>query len=132
MVGNREKGAGEKDEAADDAEAVAAVYDRRNDGGNGDSAEIDSGKSAPPQEDTGVASFDESMESAFLAEARERGEKVPVRKRDAADDATEAGSLPALDELVQRIPAETRELLDDLFRAKFTTVRRVPAKALKT
>ena len=39
--------------------------------------------------------------------------------------------LPALDELVQRLSPETRELLDDLFRAKFVTVRRVPKQALK-
>ena len=38
--------------------------------------------------------------------------------------------LPPVEELVGKIPAETRALLDDLFRAKFTTVRRVPATAL--
>jgi len=32
---------------------------------------------------------------------------------------------------VNRIPAETRELLDELFRVKFTTVRRVKKKDLK-
>ena len=40
--------------------------------------------------------------------------------------------LPALDGLVARIPADVREALDDLFRAKFTIVKRVPASALKT
>jgi hypothetical protein len=35
-------------------------------------------------------------------------------------------TLPPLDELVARIPAPVREILDDLFRARFTTVRRVP------
>jgi hypothetical protein len=34
--------------------------------------------------------------------------------------------LPALDELVARVPANVAELLDDLFRAKFTAVRRYP------
>jgi hypothetical protein len=33
---------------------------------------------------------------------------------------------------VKRIPPEVREVLDDLFRAKFTAVRRVPKKSLKT
>ena len=40
--------------------------------------------------------------------------------------------LPALDSLVARVPAEVREALDDLFRAKFTVVKRVPASALKS
>jgi hypothetical protein len=30
-----------------------------------------------------------------------------------------------LDELIQRVPASVREALDDLFRAKFTSVRRL-------
>ena len=34
-------------------------------------------------------------------------------------------TLPALDELVARVPPAVRGLLDDLFRAKFTSVRRV-------
>ncbi|HET7536190.1 MAG TPA: hypothetical protein VFJ90_07040 [Candidatus Didemnitutus sp.] len=41
------------------------------------------------------------------------------------------GPLPPLDDLVQRIPAPTRELIDELFRAKFVTVKRVPKSALK-
>ena len=39
--------------------------------------------------------------------------------------------MPALDELVQRIPAAARELMDELFRAKFIAVKRVPKAALK-
>jgi hypothetical protein len=39
--------------------------------------------------------------------------------------------LPPLDELVKRIPPEVRETLEDLFRARFVTVKRVPKKALK-
>jgi hypothetical protein len=39
--------------------------------------------------------------------------------------------LPALDELVERIPADVRDTLEDLFRAKFVKVARVPKKALK-
>jgi hypothetical protein len=73
---------------------------------------------------------DELAESAFRAEARERGEtiaSVPVRTA----ETEEKGPLPPLDSLVQRIPADVRETLEDLFRAKFVTVRHVPAKALK-
>jgi hypothetical protein len=75
---------------------------------------------------------DDSAESAFLSEARERGEPVvpKVTSKESADD-REAGPLPGLDELVERIPLEVREALDDLFRAKFTTVRRIPRQALK-
>jgi hypothetical protein len=36
--------------------------------------------------------------------------------------------LPALDEVVARVPAPVLALLDDLFRAKFTTVRRYAAE----
>ena len=77
--------------------------------------------------------FDESAESAFLAEARERGEVAKPRSGEAVDVVEEVDSkpLPALDDLVQRIPAEVRDALEDLFRARFVTVKRVPKKALK-
>lgn len=76
---------------------------------------------------------DESAEAVFLAEARERGEPLPVAKpaEDAAEQA-DTKALPPLDDLVQRIPAGVRETLEDLFRARFVTVKRVPRKALKT
>jgi hypothetical protein len=47
------------------------------------------------------------------------------------ETAAETGPLPALDAMVQRIPAEVREVLEELYRAKFTAVRRVSAKFLK-
>jgi hypothetical protein len=73
---------------------------------------------------------DELAESAFRAEARERGEAiVPIAARPA--EMEEKGPLPPLDSLVQRIPADVRETLEELFRAKFVKVRHVPAKALK-
>ena len=78
--------------------------------------------------------MDEAGESAFLAGAKERGETVgPVvpAVAAAAAEPEETGALPALDELVQRIPPGVRGLLDELYRVKFTTVRRVPAKSLK-
>lgn len=75
---------------------------------------------------------DDSAESAFRAEAKERGETV-VPTRPVAEEAEPADPkpLPALNDLVGRIPAEVRETLEDLFRARFVTVKRVPAKALK-
>jgi hypothetical protein len=35
--------------------------------------------------------------------------------------------LPPLEQLVAQVPAPLRDLLDDLFRAKFTGVRRIAA-----
>ena len=66
----------------------------------------------------------------MLSELKSRGEvvtKMPVE----ATEETDTKNLPPLDELVKRIPAETREALDDLFRAKFVRVVRVPKKALE-
>jgi len=75
---------------------------------------------------------DEVGESAFLAEARERGETVAAKPAASHEEAeAETGALPTLDEMVQRIPAEVRDVLEDLYRAKFTAVRRVSAKFLK-
>jgi hypothetical protein len=73
---------------------------------------------------------DEAAEAAFIAETRGRGEPAPVATAEAVEEA-DARPLPTLDELVNRIPSETRELLDELFRVKFTVVRHVPRKALK-
>ncbi len=74
----------------------------------------------------------ETEEAAFLAESAERGEKVVPVVRDAAEEIEDdSKALPKLDELVERIPAETRELLDELFRARFVAVRRVRKKDLK-
>jgi hypothetical protein len=88
----------------------------------------------PPQsaEDDAPPPIDEAAESAFLAEARDRGETV--RPAPAADviDETDSKELPPLDTLVQRIPADVRETLEELFRAKFIRVQRVPKKALKS
>lgn len=36
--------------------------------------------------------------------------------------------LPPMEELVARVPPRVLGLLDDLFRAKFTGVRKVPAE----
>lgn len=43
----------------------------------------------------------------------------------------EPGGLPPMEDLVQRIPAPARELLEELFRARFVTVKRMPKSALK-
>jgi hypothetical protein len=68
---------------------------------------------------------DEGDEAAFLSEATARGEAPPAPPT--RGDAPVLGDrLPALDELVARVPEGARDLLDELFRAKFTEVRRFP------
>lgn len=69
-----------------------------------------------------------------MAEQREQGFSAPVapsRTLAADSEPDDQKPLPPLDDLVQRIPAETRQLMDELFRANFVTVKRVPKSALK-
>lgn len=78
--------------------------------------------------------FDEVAESAFLADARERGELISAPVPPVLATEREEGDpkgLPPLEELLKRIPAGVRESLDDLFRARFVTVRRIPKRSLK-
>lgn len=90
-------------------------------------------RSEMPVEESAPTSFEESAEAVFLAEARERGEVVapPRAATTESPDETDKGPLPPLADLVSRIPADVRATLDDLFRAKFVAVRRVPVRALK-
>jgi hypothetical protein len=77
---------------------------------------------------------DEAAETAFLTGLTGVAEPAAVVETPAVAVETEEEQdvpLPALDELVQRLSPETREMLDDLFRAKFVAVRRVPKQALK-
>ena len=73
----------------------------------------------------------EAEESVLLAEQR-----LAMPSQDAALTPLEAEernvSLPPMDDLIQRIPSVTRELMDRLFRAKFITVKRIPNSAFKT
>ena len=83
-------------------------------------------------DDDGPAAPSDADEAAFLAEARERGENVrPVARETIEEVEDKTAALPKLDDLVGRIPADVRDTLDELFRARFVAVRRVPRKALK-
>jgi hypothetical protein len=76
---------------------------------------------------------EETAEAEFLAEARGRGE-IPtpkVAENEAAEE-PEAKPLPTIEELVERIPVSVRDTLEDLFRAKFVKVQRVPKRVLKS
>lgn len=77
---------------------------------------------------------DETEETAFLAEQRRSAPNgtPPVRSAPGPKEDESAVALPPLDDLVLRVPAPTRELIDQLFRARFITVKRIPATAFKT
>ena len=72
----------------------------------------------------------EAEESAFLAEQQANPPKVAAISLSEAEEKNLP--LPPMDELIHRIPASTRELMDQLFRAKFITVKRLPVSVFKT
>ena len=78
----------------------------------------------------GPAGPSSAEEAAFLAQEREMGIVTPalmhVEKPEEAP-----GDLPPMEDLVKRIPAPARELMEELFRARFVTVKRLPKAALK-
>jgi len=91
---------------------------------------------APTFDEEGPVWPDEASESAMRAEVAERGETLTSKAaRELAEAAAEAAAekkgLPSLDALVEKIPADVRDTLEDLFRVKFVKVARVPKKALK-
>ena len=71
---------------------------------------------------------DAGDESAFLSEAASRGESSPPLSAGVAAS-TVGVKLPPLEELVEKVPAAVRGILDDLFRVKFTGVRKFSAAA---
>jgi hypothetical protein len=113
------------------AEASEAVNGGRSEG---ESLESGADQPGPPHQDNEIGHTnvwpDEAAESAFIAEARDRGETVTAAPASAAVEESDGKNLPSLDALVKRLSPEVRETLDDLFRAKFVSVRRVPKKAL--
>lgn len=96
--------------------------------------DVGSDESELPAEDGAPVGPNEGEEASFLAEQRIASGVASApgpRTKERSDDPEPAGSLPPLEDLVNRIPAATRALLDELFRAKFVTVKRVPKSALK-
>jgi hypothetical protein len=69
-------------------------------------------------------------EAAFLAQERELGIVTPTLMHTESPP-EEKGSLPPMEDLVKRIPMPARDLMEELFRAKFITVKRIPQSALK-
>lgn len=76
---------------------------------------------------------DEAAESAYLSDQRESPQPPTVAAGEKEEDAEapDPAALPSMQSLIDRIPPQARETLEDLFRAKFITVRRVPKKVLK-
>ena len=70
-------------------------------------------------------------EAAFLAQEREMGNLTPTLMHVEKAPEEQPGELPPMEDLVKRIPMPTRDLLEELFRARFVTVKRVPSSALK-
>jgi hypothetical protein len=105
------------------AEALARADHRR----PGEEKLAIDGNSPPPPESVEPPLPGEEAETVFLAEARERGEDVAsvAAALVAAESEEEKRALPPLEELIQKLPAELRDTLDDLFRAKFVKVIRV-------
>ncbi len=91
---------------------------------------------ADPAEESGPPPPGDAEEAAFLAEAGARnGDAATIPELPPAGDAPVPAApeapLPALDGLVERIPAAVRSTLDELFRARFTDVRRAREKDLR-
>jgi hypothetical protein len=74
-----------------------------------------------------------AVEDAMRAELAGRDVAQPKPKsRASKDDTLEGGPLPNLDDIIARIPDGVKATLDELYRAKFESVRRVPAAVLKS
>jgi len=75
-----------------------------------------------------ILAADESAMASMLTEAVALPVPAVARQVETESDRQAA---PAMDELVERIPVGVRDLLDELFRARFVRVSRVPAALLK-
>lgn len=100
------------------------------------SATDETSSAMPPTDDDGPKWPDEAAESGMRAEVANRGETLSSKAaREAAEALAEAAAekrnLPPLDDLINQIPVEVRDTLEDLFRVKFIKVARAPKKALK-
>ena len=80
---------------------------------------------------------DAGVEDAMRAEISDRdamngsGAASATRRTRKAEDTLVGGPLPALDSIIAEIPDAVKHTLDELFRAQFSEVRRVPLAVLK-
>jgi hypothetical protein len=66
----------------------------------------------------------------LLAQERAMGISTPTLEQREAPEEPKT-DLPPMEDLINRIPAPARELMEELFRARFVTVKRMPKSALK-
>lgn len=88
----------------------------------------------PERNDEHMAPWpDEAMEAAMSAEVAERDgpARQPTKKEREEAETLDGPPLPELDALIARVPAELQEAMEELFRAKWQNVRRVPSATLK-
>lgn len=74
---------------------------------------------------------DAAAEEMYLVEQKLQNRPAPPPVEAPEETDEPSSPLPALDDLVKRIPGPVRETLDELFRAKFVKVQRVPKSALR-
>lgn len=82
---------------------------------------------------------DAAAETAFLSEQRTGGETAVLampaspRESEAETEPAELANLPLppLQSLIDRIPSDAREVLEELFRARFVSVKRVQRGSFK-
>jgi hypothetical protein len=87
----------------------------------------------PPPDDSVPVAPSAEEEAAMLSQDRGSEEFYgQPPKAENLEPETEAASLPPMEDLVKRIPLPTRDLLEELFRARFVTVKRIPKAALKS
>ncbi len=93
-----------------------------------------------PSSNAGEGSFDadnprwpdEGEERSFISEQHATGAPVaPTSPKAAEENELDRQPLPQLEDLIARIPGNVRDVLEDLFRAKFNAVRRAQVSALK-
>jgi hypothetical protein len=87
----------------------------------------------PPPDDSVPVGPSAEEEAAMLSQDRGSEEFYgQPPKAENLEPETEGASLPPMEDLVKRIPLPTRDLLEELFRARFVTVKRIPKAALKS
>lgn len=112
---------------ADDAVAPHALHESAEPYANSHMTASDAGSF---DDDDGPSWPDEAAESAFRSQQAGMDSPEPAAAL-IDNEEQDAANLPPLDSLVPRIPEEARKMLDELFRAQFTSVRKIPKKLLK-
>jgi len=67
----------------------------------------------------------------FLAQERAMGIVTPPLEHTESPEEPKS-DLPPMEDLVKRIPAPARALVEELFRGHFVTVKRIPQRDLKS